>query len=41
MNDKLFDDFVTSLNQAIQHEKGEIQLEETVVEFSDEEMSFR
>ena len=40
MEKELFDDLVLSLNEAIEYEKGNIQLKTTVLEIPDEEIAF-
>ena len=40
MEQKLFDSLVTSLNEAIQYEKGELELKSNIVEISDDEIEF-
>ena len=40
MDKELFDDLIFSLNEAIEYEKGNIQLKTTVVEAPDEEIKF-
>ena len=37
MDKELFDDLVTSLNEAIEYEKGNIKLKSTVAEVSDDD----
>jgi len=38
MEKELFDDLILALNEAIEHEKGKIQLKTTTVEIPDDEM---
>jgi hypothetical protein len=40
MEKELFDDLVLSLNEAIEYEKGNLQLKTTVLEIPDEEIVF-
>jgi len=40
MDKELFDDLVLSLNEAVEYEKGNINLKTTVIEIPDEEILF-
>ena len=40
MEQELFDSLMTSLNEAVQYEKGELELKTTVVEVSGDEIEF-
>jgi len=40
MDDKLFNDLVTSCSEAIENEKGNIRLKSTVIEIPDDEIVF-
>jgi len=40
MDKELFDDLVLSLNEAIEYEKGNLELKTTVLEIPDEEIVF-
>jgi len=40
MNKELFDDLMTSCNEAIEHEQGKIKLKSKIIEISDDEVAF-
>jgi len=40
MDNELFNDLIASCNEAIEHGKGNIELRSTMIEVSDDEISF-
>lgn len=41
MEKELFDDLITSLNEAVEHEKGNIKLREHVITIPDDDISMK